>query len=80
MMTIWRIFHFSALKKDKLEEMQRLMNHPEMKMIKPSDTRWIAYQRCVTAVRKSLVPLQASFEHFHAESGMMSPQVSPPLS
>ncbi|XP_064624543.1 uncharacterized protein C17orf113-like [Lineus longissimus] len=49
--------------------MQCMLDHPEMKMIKPSDTRWIAYQRSVTAVRKSLVPLQASLEHFHADSG-----------
>ena len=70
MMAIWKTFHFSPNKTDRLVEMQKVLDHPVMKMIKPSDTRWAAYQRCVTAVMKSLHPLVATFDHLYIETGM----------
>lgn len=69
MMAIWKTFHFSPKKAARLQEIQKVLNHPVLKMIKPSDTRWAAYERCVSAVRKSLKPLVEVFEHLHAETG-----------
>ena len=72
MMTIWKTFHFSPKKAARLREIQAVLNHPTLKMIKPSDTRWAAYQRCVNAVQKSLKPLVETFEHLHLETGETS--------
>jgi len=30
---------------------------PEFKVIKPSDTRWLAHERCVKVVKRIIVPL-----------------------
>ena len=39
------MFHYSPKKFSALKEMQALVNHPQLKMIKPSDTRWLAYDK-----------------------------------
>ena len=56
--------NFSALK-----EMQALVNHPQLKMIKPSDTRWLAHDRSVKAIRCSMRPLIDTLEHIHEDTG-----------
>ena len=55
---------FSAIK-----EMQALVNHPQLKMIKPSDTRWLAHDRSVKAIRCSMRPLIDTLEHIHEDTG-----------
>lgn len=64
MMSIWKTFNYSP-KAVRLSEIQDVLNHPSMKMIKPSDTRWSAYERCVAAIRKSLYALIQTFEHLY---------------
>ena len=39
---------------EKLAEIQAVLKAPEIKIQKPSDTRWLAREQCVSAVRKSL--------------------------
>ena len=56
-------------KAEKLTEMQAVLNAPDLKMHKPSDTRWLARERCVRAVRRSLPALVATFEEIYEESG-----------
>ena len=55
---------FSALK-----EMQALLNHPKLKMIQPSDTRWLAHDRAVRAIRCSVRPLIDTLQHIHEDTG-----------
>ena len=47
-----------------------VINLPEMKVIKPSDTRWFAHERCVKAVKASYtalaVTLDSNYQNFHA--------------
>ena len=52
-----------------LNEMQALVNHPQLKMIKPSDTRWLAHDRSVKAIRCSMRPLIDTLEHIHEDTG-----------
>ncbi len=59
----------SSKKAEKLTEMQAVLNAPDLKMHKPSDTRWLARERCVRAVRRSLPALVATFEEIYEESG-----------
>ena len=46
LMSFWKMFHYSL---SALKEMQALVSHPQLKMIKPSDTRWLAHDRSVKA-------------------------------
>lgn len=61
--------HYSPKKAEKLVEIQTVLNTPELKVHKPSETRWLAWERCVRAVRKSLPALVLTFEQIYSESG-----------
>ena len=52
-----------------LSERQAFLNAPEIKITKPSDTRWLARERCVQAVRQSLPALVSTFNNIYEESG-----------
>ena len=56
-------------KAEKLAEIQAALDSPELKVQKPSDTRWLARERCVRAVRRSLPALVATFQEMYDESG-----------
>lgn len=51
--TLWKFFHYSPKRNESLKENQRVLDMPEMKIVKPSDTRWLAHERCVKAVKAS---------------------------
>ena len=61
------MFHYSPKKFSALKEMQALVNHPQLKMIKLSDTRWLAQDRSEGAIRCSKRPLIDTLEHIHEE-------------
>lgn len=65
LLTIWKTFHYSPKKAEKLVEIQAVLDAPELKIHKPSDTRWLARERCVRAVRKSLPALIRTFSDLY---------------
>ena len=69
LMSVWKMFHYSPKKFSALKEMQALVNHPQLKMIKLSDTRWLAHDRSVKAIRCSVRPLIDTLEHIHEDTG-----------
>ena len=69
LLTLWKTFHYSPKKAEKLTEIQKVLDAPELKVIKPSDTRWLARERCVRAVRKSLPSLVVTFQEIYNENG-----------
>ena len=69
LLTIWKAFHYSPKKAEKLAEIQAELNSPELKMLKPSDTRWLTRERAVRAVRRSLPALVNTFEEIYEETG-----------
>ena len=69
LMSVWKMFHYSPKKFSAMKEMQALVNHPQLKMIKPSDTRWLAHHRSVKAIRCSMRPLIDTLEHIHEDTG-----------
>ena len=69
LLTIWNAFHYSPKKAEKLAEIQAELDSPEIKMQKPSDTRWLARERVVRAVRKSLPALVSTFGKIYDETG-----------
>ena len=42
LLTLWKTFHYSPKKAEKLTEIQKVLDAPELKVIKLSDTRWLA--------------------------------------
>ena len=68
-MSVWKMFHYSPKKFSALKEMQAHVNHPQHKMIKPSDTRWLAHDRSVKAIRCSMKPLIDILEHIPEDTG-----------
>lgn len=64
--TRWKYFHYSPKRTESLIEIQHVLDLPELKVIKPSDTRWLAHERCVKAVKESysaiVVPLESIYE------------------
>ena len=51
--TLWKFFHYSPKCAQSLKEVQKVLNLPELKDVKPSDTRWLSHERCVKAVKMS---------------------------
>ena len=41
---------------------------PELKIVKPSNTHWLAHERCVKAVKASYTAIITSLEHIYQES------------
>ena len=69
LLTMWKAFHYSPKKAEKLTEIQAVPEAPEIVVTKPSDTRWLARERCVCAVRKTLPALVTTFETIYEDSG-----------
>ena len=69
LLTIWKAFYYSPKKAEKLKEIQAELQCPEVKMQKPSDTRWLARERAVRAVRLSLPALVSTFKEIYDETG-----------
>ena len=51
--TLWKHIHNSCKRAECLKEVQSVLELPETKVIKPSDTRWLSHERCVKAVEAS---------------------------
>ena len=51
---LWSLFYYSTQKTESLKHEQAVLNLPELKVIKPSDTRWLSHERCVCAILKKL--------------------------
>ena len=51
---IWKLFFYSPKKADSLNEVQSVLKLPELKILKPSDTRWLSHERCVRAIYREL--------------------------
>ena len=57
LMTLWKFFHYSPKCAESLKEIQKVLYLPELKIVKPSDTRWLAHERCVKAVKSLKIVL-----------------------
>ncbi len=57
MANLWKLFFYSPKKAEKLKEVQAVLNLPELKIVKPSSTRWLSHERCLSTIRKELPSL-----------------------
>ena len=69
LMALWKYFHYSPKRAESLKEIQGVLDLPELKIFKPSDTRWLAHERCVKAVKAIyaaiVTTLESIYEHSH---------------
>ena len=68
-LAIWKLFHFSPKKASVLRSIQAALAHPQLKMLKPGDTRWLSHRNSFHAIRRSFSPLVATLESIYEEGG-----------
>ena len=68
MTSLWKFFHYSPKSVESLRKVQHVLDLPELKVIKPSDTRWLAHERCVKGVKASYAVIVAVLENIHETS------------
>ena len=42
MTNLWKLFYYSPKKAEALKEIQAILKLPELKIVKPSETRWLS--------------------------------------
>lgn len=57
MTNLWMLFHYSPQKAEALKNIQVILYLPELKVNKPSVTRWLLHERCLRANLKELPAL-----------------------
>ena len=66
---LWKLFYYSPKKAEALKEVQSVLKLPELKIVKPSHTRWLSHERCVRAIRKELPALIVTLQQLYEVSG-----------
>jgi hypothetical protein len=56
-------------KAETLTAVQAVLSFPELKVVKPSETRWLSHERCVQATRKELPALIVTLQQLYETSG-----------
>ncbi len=69
MTSLWKMFYYSPKKAQALRNIQSILSLPELKVVKPSDTRWLSHERCVRAILKELPALIITLHQLYEESG-----------
>jgi hypothetical protein len=62
---LWKFFHYSPKRAESLKTVQQVLDLPELKIAKPSDTRWLAHERCVKAVKASYGAIVTTLNDIH---------------
>ncbi len=65
--TLWKFLQYSPKRADCLKAVQRVLNMPELKVIKPSDTHWLAHERCVKAVKENYIATVITLNNIYEE-------------
>ena len=66
--TLCKFFQYSTKRAECLKAVQRVLNMPELKVIKPSDTRWLAHERCVKAVKENYIAIVITLNNIYEET------------
>ena len=66
--TLWKCFHYSPKRCQNLKEIQKVLDIPELKIVKPSDTRWLSHDKCVSTVKKCYGAIVSALETIYQES------------
>ena len=66
---IWKLFFYSLQKAESLKAVQSVLKLPELKIVKPSDTRWLSHERSVRAIYRELPALIVTLQQLYETSG-----------
>ena len=69
MCSLWKLFYYSAKKAKALKDVQSVLSLRELKVVKPSDTRWLSHERCVRPIHKELLVLIITLHNLYEDSG-----------
>ena len=62
---LWKSFNYSPKRAKSLKMVQQVLDLPKLKIAKPSDTRWLAYERCIKAVKASYGAVVTALNDIH---------------
>ena len=62
---LWEFFQYSPKRTESLKQVQCILDLPELKIINPSDTRWLAHERCVKGVKANYAAIMAALDNIH---------------
>ena len=65
----WKLFYYSHKKAEASKKVQSVLYMPELKVVKPSDTRWLSHERWVKAIQKELPALIITLHKLYDDSG-----------
>ena len=63
------VFYYSPKKAEALKNVQSVLCMPELKVVKPSVTRWLSHEQCMKAIRKELPALIITLHKLYDDSG-----------
>ena len=69
MTNLWKLLYYSPKKAEALKVVQSVLRLPELKVVKPSSTRWLSHERCLRAIRKHLPALLVTLHQLYENSG-----------
>ena len=69
-MTLWKLFNYSPKRAELLKKIQKVLNLPELNIMKPSDTRWLSHEHCVKAVKASYSSIVLALEKIYMKHYM----------
>ncbi len=69
MSNLWKLFHYSPKKTETLVAVQAALNLPELKVVKPIDTRWLSHEKCIRAILKELPAIITTLYQLYENSG-----------
>ena len=67
-MMLWKFFHYSPKLAESLKEIQKVLDLPELKIVKPSHTCWLARECCVKAVKASYSSIVPALQNIYETS------------
>ena len=70
---LWNFFHNIPKRCQNLKEIQNVLDLPELKVVKPSDTRCLSHEKSVSAVRKCYGAIVTILESIYVESHETEP-------
>jgi len=66
--TLWKYFHYSPEQAECLKEIQQVLEMPEFKIVKPSDTRRLAHKHCVKVVKENYCAIVIALNNIYEET------------
>ena len=66
---LWKLFYYSPKKAEALKEVQAALKFPQLKVVKPSSTRWLSHERCMRAISRELPAIIITLQQLHETTG-----------